>query len=569
MKKSKKALSLLVCLSMIVTSSYIALADKDNVKKEKVNKVEKVKIYDKNEDKIFDNLSEKIKTKKDKDKLSVIIVFNEMMEKEDIKNIEEKIGKFKIKHKYKTIPSLAGELTKSQIEKLSEMDIVKHIEYDLEMKVKNDTATYWFGADKSTYDFSVNGDRDGNSRNYTKNDVVVAVIDTGIDGNHVDLDNGKIIAWKDYVNSKSTPYDDHGHGTHVSGIIAGEGDGSSSYKGVADGSALIGIKVLDKRGSGNMSDSAAAIDWCISNKDVYGIDVINMSLGTDGSSDGTDATSLAVNRAVQEGIVVVIAAGNSGPSTYTIGSPGAAEDSITVAAMADVDEGGFNLAYFSSRGPTADNRIKPDISAPGYNIAAPEANTSSSYVSMSGTSMATPFTAGAVSLMLDANPNLTPNQVKNILMNTAIEMGPNGKDIEYGMGRLDVYEAVKSSGGYNGSNIDVPNILYGEDSLNNDKNSDIWEFNVNSTDYPISITFVMPNWTSSWFSSDPDFDIYLYDDNGNELASSTGTKRQETITFTPSSTGTYRLEVYSYSGDGNYFFDISSDGSNLNLIQNQ
>ncbi|MBS4539121.1 S8 family serine peptidase [Clostridium sp. D2Q-11] len=571
MKKAKSIISLLISIIMVVSLVSIGFADndKDKVAKGKVKTNPIEKIQDKDKDKIFDNLNEKLSKKNVKDELSVIIVFKEMLDKKEIGKIEDTIGKFKIKHKFKTIPSIAASLTKSQITQLSSMEIVEHIEYDMEVKASNDTAREWFGATKSSLDFGVNGDRDGNLNSYSKNDVVVAVIDTGIDANHIDLDNGKVIAWKDYVKGNSTPYDDNGHGTHVSGIIAGEGDGNSNYKGVAEGAALIGLKVLDRRGSGDMSDSTAALDWCIANKDTYGIDVVNMSLGTSGSSDGTDATSLAVNRAVDAGIVVVIAAGNSGPAKYTIGSPGAAEDAITVGAMADIGEGGFNLTDFSSRGPTADGRIKPDISAPGYNIMAAKANSSSSYVSYSGTSMATPFTAGTVALMLDANPSLNPTQIKNILMSTSIDMGPNGKDIEYGMGRLDVFEAVKSAGGYSGTNISVPDVLYGSDKIDSSNGSDVWRFNVDDTTYPISITLVMPNWTSSWYSSTPDFDIYLYDSNGNEVANSLTATRQENITFTPTSTGSYTLEVYSYSGTGSYFFDISTDGSSLTLLQNQ
>ncbi|WP_054673398.1 S8 family serine peptidase [Calditerricola satsumensis] len=137
----------------------------------------------------------------------------------------------------------------------------------------------------------MDGNRDGNPLSYSKNDVVVAVIDTGIDAGHVDLDGGKVIGWKDFVNNRTAPYDDNGHGTHVAGIIAGEGQADSRYKGVVPGAALVGVKVLNASGSGSMSTVTAAIDWCIQNKDVYGIRVLNLSLGTSGSSDGTDATS--------------------------------------------------------------------------------------------------------------------------------------------------------------------------------------------------------------------------------------------------------------------------------------
>ncbi|KXG73821.1 S8 family serine peptidase [Thermotalea metallivorans] len=569
MKKCKKVISMILLgLMVALTGSYGFAMDQDIVtEKAKVEIKEKevIKLYDENKDKLFENLSKKMDKANDDEEISVIVVFKDKLDTEKKGKVKEVLGEYMAKHEYENIPAMAMKLKKGQIHKLSKLDIVEHIEYDEVVQAFNNTANYWFGAEKARTDFNVDGDRDGSPKGYSKNDVVVAVIDTGIYGGHVDLDGSKIIGWKDYVGGKTTPYDDNGHGTHVAGTIAGEGDGNAIYAGVAKGAALVGLKVLDKQGNGSMSDVTAAVDWCITNKNVYGIDIINMSLGTSGSSDGTDATSLAVNRAVDNGIVVVVAAGNSGPGRYTIGSPGAAEKAITVAAMADVGEKGFNLTNFSSRGPTADGRTKPDIAAPGYNITSVKTNTTNSYITYSGTSMATPFTAGTVALMLDANPSLTPTQVKSILTSTAQDWGPTGKDIEYGNGRLDAYAAVKQAGGFSGNNIAVPNHMYASQSLGSSGKSDMWEFTVDNKNYPIAVTFIMPNWSSG----SPDFDIYLYDANGNQLASSTGTSRQENINYTPTATGTYKIRVYSYSGSGNYFFDLSTGGSNLRLTQDQ
>lgn len=569
MFNGKKMVSIILCVFMVVSLSTYGFANNDKIKTDKPKVKSEIKdmtkLFDKNKDKLFESLSEKMNKSKDKDELSVIVVFNEKADKakkDDMKNL---LGNYKTKHEYKNIPAVAMKLNKGQINKLSKLDIVKQIEYDEEVKAFNDTANDWFGTEKARNDFGLDGDRDGNSSSYSKNDVVVAVLDTGIDGNHVDLDGGKVIGWKDYVNSQSSPYDDHGHGTHVAGIVAGEGDGNSNYEGVAKGAALVGVKVLDSNGDGSMSNVTAAIDWCVTNKDVYGIDVINMSLGTRGSSDGTDSTSLAVNNAVENGITVLVAAGNDGPTKYTIGSPGAAEKAITVANMIDVGENGFGLAYLSSRGPTADGRTKPDIGAPGTNITAPKTNSTNGYTVKSGTSMATPFTAGTVALMLDANSNLTPTQIRSILISTVHDWGPNGQDLDYGYGRLDGYEAVKQAGGLSGTNIAVPNHMYGSDSLASKGAIDTWEFTVNDTSYPIAITLQMTNWGSGT----PDFDLYLYDSSDNKLASSLGTKRQEQIYFTPSSAGTYKIKVYAYSGSGDYFFDLSTGGNSLTLVQNQ
>lgn len=230
-------------------------------------------------------------------------------------------------------------------------------------------------------------------------------------------------------------------------------------------------------------------------------------------------------------------------------------------------KGAISWLIFQARGYTADNRIKPDIVAAGYNIMAPEANSTNGYVEYSGTSMATPFTAGAIALMLDNNSSLNPSQVEDHLFGTALDWGPSGKDIDYGHGFLDGYAAVASAGGDSGTNIERPDHFYGSESLPGSGYSDVFNLTVDDTSYPVAITMIMPDWTSSWFYTDPDFDIYVYDPNGNQVAQSEGTQRQETISFTPTQTGTYQIEVYSYRGDGNYFFDVSAGGQGLSLAQ--
>lgn len=522
-----------------------------------------LKVFDEDMDKVFENLEAYMEFALSFERIPCIIVFNKDVT--EFSNELDILSGLTVKHEFNSINGKAMDLTKSEIEMLSKLDIVSHIEYDSEMHLFMDTSSYWYGADKAASDFNVDGNTDGLS-SYSKDDMVVAVIDTGIDKNHVDLDGSKVIAWKDYVNNQSSPYDDHGHGTHCAGIVAAEGDGNSNYKGVASGAALVGLKVLASNGSGSTSNVDAAIQWCIDNKDTYGIDIISMSLGSTGSSDGTDSTSLLCNQATDAGIVVLVAAGNSGPSRYTIGSPGAAEKVITVGNMSDPGEKGFHLSYLSSRGPTADNRIKPDIGAPGVAIMAPKANSTNGYVAYSGTSMATPFTAGTVALMLEANPSLTPAQIKTMLISTAEDWGPNGKDEDYGYGRLDAYEAVKTAGGLSGSNIATPDHYYASEDIAMSKGSDYWSFNVTDTTYPIAITLIMPGWAGGWFSG-LDLDVYLHDENGNTLAKSEGTGRQETINYMPTNTGTYTIRVYSYRDTGNYFFDLSVGGNSLTLTQ--
>jgi serine protease AprX len=535
MRKMKIA-SLVACLVIASTSTGFALTKPTVQKGTPEYKIQRVA-----GSKIMSNLANKTS----EDKLPVIVTFNTM-------DGAKKFNK-KFKRKYRNIPAVATEMTMAEVHELAKHPDVAQIDYDEQVRVMDDGSDYWYGTAKARADFGVDGDGDGNISSFTKADNTIAVIDTGIDASHVDLQN-KVIGWYDATSAaKTTPYDDNGHGTHVAGIAAGKGVGNAAYKGVAPGASLVGIKVLSGSGSGSTSDVIEGIDWAIANKDKYGIKVINMSLGSSGSSDGKDASSLAVNRAVDAGIVTAVAAGNSGPATKTVGSPGAAAKALTVGAMADPSEGGFNLAYFSSRGTTADGRIKPDIAAPGYNIMAARANSGNGYVSLSGTSMATPFVAGVASLILDANPSLAPVQVQQKMESTADNWGPAGKDVDYGSGNLKAYDAIKSAGGFTGTGPTLPQHIYKEGTISTTrgKQDHVFSFKAGQK---VAITMIIPQWSSSL----PDLDVYLLNSSGSTMAYAIGTKRQETITYTIPTTGTYTVSVRSYLGTGNYFFDLSA-----------
>ncbi|WDV46696.1 S8 family serine peptidase [Clostridiaceae bacterium M8S5] len=560
---NKRFLSIVMCVLVIFALSSLGLANNEQER-------EVVKLYDENGDKLTENLASAMEEAGADDLIPVIVVYKE--DQMNVLDSNSEVAKLKadpkVKYDFENIPAVALELSKAEIEELKESNMIEGIEYDAEVKTCMDKANYWFGTEKARTDFGVDGNMDGSS-SYSKDDVVVAVIDTGIDGNHVDLDGGKIIGWKDFVNNQTSPYDDQGHGTHCAGIATGEGDGNSNYKGVAPGAALVGVKVLDKNGSGSMSDVTAGIDWCITNKDVYGINIISLSLGSSGSSNGQDASSLACNKAMDKGIAVVVAAGNSGPKSKTVGSPAAASKVITVGNMIDVGEKGFALIYHSSRGPTADNRLKPDVAAPGTNINAPKANSTNGYVSYTGTSMATPFTAGTIALMIDANTNLTTTQIKDIVTSTAIDWGKSGHDNEYGHGRLDGFEAIKQAGNFSGTNLATPDHMHKAEDLAGTGKTDVYEFTVNGTNYPIAITLIIPDWTGWWYWGSPDFDISLIDPSGSVVASQNNATRQRTIQYTPTTTGTYKIKVTSAKDKGDYYFDLSCNGSNLTITQDQ
>ncbi|WP_206460114.1 S8 family peptidase [Anaerovorax sp. IOR16] len=252
--------------------------------------------------------------------------------------------------------------------------------------------------------------------------VGIAIIDTGI-APHYDLiyPHNRIVAFKDFIEHRTTPYDDDGHGTHVAGIAAGNGFVSQKFVGTAPCSDLISIKALNGEGNGTTSDILAAMQWVINNRRLYGIRVINLSLGvsTDSSYE-EDPLIKGANAAVRHGLTVVAAAGNNGPDRCTINSPATSPYVITVGA-ADFASAP-SVAPFSSRGPTPAGVVKPDLLAPGVDIVSLDATNPKGYVMQSGTSMAAPVVSGAAACLYALYPNLTPMEVKRILMRNTLPL---------------------------------------------------------------------------------------------------------------------------------------------------
>ncbi|CAG6393732.1 S8 family serine peptidase [Streptomyces cocklensis] len=267
--------------------------------------------------------------------------------------------------------------------------------------------------------------------------VDVAVLDSGIDAEHPDL-AGQVAASQSFVPGEDTT-DHHGHGTHTASTIAGTGAASDGKeKGVAAGSRLLVGKVLGDDGYGDESWIIAGMQWAAQEQHAK---VVSMSLGSTEASDGTDPMSQAVNDLSDStGALFVIAAGNTGPGG--IGSPGAATSALTVGAVDSADQ----LAYFSSWGPrSGDGGLKPEITAPGVDILAARsqysAEGSGPYVTMSGTSMATPHVAGAAALVAQAHPQWTGQQIKDALVSSAHQT-PDIPVTQGGSGRLDAQAAV-------------------------------------------------------------------------------------------------------------------------------
>lgn len=303
---------------------------------------------------------------------------------------------------------------------------------------------------------------------YTGEGMTVAVIDTGIDANHVGLNDfddnpltndPKVIAFYDAIGSPDTtdgstePYDDHGHGSHCAGISAGTGENdptetdgqeNNQYVGVAPGANLIGVKVLDGGGSGSFDQVMAGMEWCIDHRVEFNIRAATMSLGgawlLELTQSEEEQLSTLANTMVHEGIALTIAAGNS--ALYgTIGTPGNGRDVITVGAT----EKNRNTAAYSSRGPTEEGLIKPNVAAIGSNVVSVEANSGTGYTGMSGTSMATPVVAGIMCLILEANPDLDPLTLRSILEYTSefrYVTHPTRPNNDYGWGFVEADAAL-------------------------------------------------------------------------------------------------------------------------------
>lgn len=315
---------------------------------------------------------------------------------------------------------------------------------------------------------------DGKGGKLTGKGIKVAVIDTGVDYKHPDLGGClgkgcKVYGGYDFVNKDSDPLDDDGHGTHVAGIIAGTGKKSDGkYEGIAPEAEILAVKVLDAQGGGSTSDIINGMEYALDPNDDSSfedrVDVVNLSLGGGGSE--SHPLSKTADTLAEHGIVVVAAAGNSGPGNFRIGTPAAAGKIITVASAthkegSEESDGPGKIAFYSSRGPTPKQNLKPDIVAPGGDVCRKcterykdgVVSTKISgliignvvddyYTKVSGTSMAAPHIAGVAALLLQKNHSLSPDDVKRIMKNSAVDTGADV--LSQGAGLVNVALALEN-----------------------------------------------------------------------------------------------------------------------------
>jgi len=259
-------------------------------------------------------------------------------------------------------------------------------------------------------------------------DLIIAIVDTGVDLNHPDL-NGKIVPGWDFVNDDDSAQDDHGHGTHVAGIAAAETNNGQGVAGVSWGARIMPIKVLDRNGDGYYSDVAQGVSYACN----HGAQIINLSLGGDTPSN---TLKDALEQAYQDGCLIVAAAGNSGRNE--IDYPARYPEAMAVTATDQYDE----LATFSDHGPEA------EVAAPGVDIYSTlwTRPNNHDYGYKTGTSMSAPHVAGLAALLWSVCPQLTNTEVRSVIESTATDLGSAGWDPYYGHGRIDAEKAIEYAG---------------------------------------------------------------------------------------------------------------------------
>ena len=419
------------------------------------------------QDKVKDFLNEKVQKHKNE------LVLLHKKAKNEILNIIDSFNKNKqifSNEFYNLFNGLCiDEIDKESLQLIENLSYVKEIIPNYKIKINLDKSTPLIGAN------DVWNYHDINDKNIAGYGIRIAIIDTGVDYNHPDL-NKNYVGGYDFVNDDNDPMDDNGHGTHCAGIALGTGINSNyKYTGVAPRSDLFSYKVLDNEGNGEISSVIDAFDRALEED----IDIISISFGNNEElAFPNSILSLAADNVVDAGIVVVAAAGNDGKSGQ-ISSPACAKKVICVGATDKND----NVADFSSRGPAffenGSYLIKPDIVAPGVNIKSCSKN--NGYIYLSGTSMSTPHVAGASALILQENPLLTPEQVKNILKENALDLGFD-KNIS-GNGRIEISSCIEF-------NDEI--IIKSPFRVNEGDNFEVSIFNKNSTPLNSFVIFYNP-----------------------------------------------------------------------------
>jgi serine protease AprX len=421
------------------------------------------------------------------------------------------------------------------------------------------------GAKKASVDFGVTGDLDGNGNSYSKNDIVVAILDTGIDSKHVDLDDGKVIGWFDAVNGKKSPYDNDGHGTHVAGIVAGTGEADINRVGFAPGAALVGVKVCGTNLC-DPSDILQGLDWIWLNKDELGIDAVNMSIGTHETYENRKEIIDLINQLNNVGIPVFVAAGNQGAGFIENGivkyydtlSTYAKYTRYSVGSVRSPTNGGWGLSEFSSRGSVINStsEVNPWVVTTGEHIISTKANSKNEYIAMSGTSMATPCALGVYTLMLDSYISTGKNNGGFIQFIT-LDMGIVGFDKNYGNGNILAYNSIALAAGQNITSNPIKHLVGTEHIDQNQWH--LYTINISRQIQNVGVTLLVLG------ENGQDLDFYIWGPNKNPTVDApigVGAKNiqlpQENYEILHPSLGEYKIGVYA-NNQTSYSLEISGD----------
>jgi len=477
-------------------------------------------VVDKKYERISKQLQEKMAKYPADQMLNVIVM---LKGPEKATTFQKLVGPFQVKHEFSLFHGFAAKMTTAQIRALSTAPRVFEIQEDAAVKA--------YIADVRS-DFGINAASSLASPALSGAGIGICAIDTGVDTAHQQT-NEHVFAFCDATTGgcnvaadgsaitagEPAAYDDQGHGTAVVSAAAGDGNPNATYAGVARNAGVAAAKVLNSSGSGSDSDVIKGVEWCAG---LPTVKVLNLSLGeVDANTASTNALTFAVNCVAEPawsvgGVtcaypsraakVVVAAAGNSGPAQYQVFSPGEALKAIAVGATYNKTEAGDALAAFSSRGPTWNGIIKPDLVAPGANVTTANSGTVNGYSGRFGTSFSAPIVTGVVALMLEADPSLTPSEIKSILETTARHWGSPTKNNDWGAGQMDAYSAIRQvlglspgSWGFSAHTYltghldpDIDNTLNGDEEW-------LFPFELSSPNLPIAATMIIGgDWTCDW-----------------------------------------------------------------------